>query len=251
MKLTWARHASESSGGGGITALTLDSMAPPALSARWAAARSLTPDALTVAAFALGCCAAAWFAAGTRRDAIAGAVLLCAALPLRQAQSRLAARSALGPDAVAFGSWLESSTSAIAEYGVYAGLAAGWTVARPRQAWELATAAMVVLAVRQMTDACYASAAERRGAPGPGTGHRLLRLAGQSIALPAAERTAAICVIAPVWGPGRALTVLLGWGAVAFGYSLAERAVASRMPAALGSGDTGDGGERAARTGAR
>ena len=53
--------------------------------ARWSAARGLAPNALTTAALALGLCAAAWFAAGSKSGLIAGAVLLCAALPVRQA----------------------------------------------------------------------------------------------------------------------------------------------------------------------
>ena len=57
-----------------------------------------------------------------------------------------------------------------------------------------------------------------------------------------------IAVTAAVWGPRIALTALIGWGAVAFGYSVAERAVAGRVPAPVsGQGD----GSRAARSGAR
>ena len=44
------------------------------------------------------------------------------------------------------------------------------------------------------------------------------------------------------------LIVLVGWGVVALGYSVAERAVASRVPAAVP--DAGDGG-RTVRSGAR
>ena len=73
--------------------------------------------------------------------------------------------------------------------------------AGPRQAWEFATAAMVLLAVRQMTEACYeAVAGPRRKLRGPG--YPLLRLAGQSIALPAGERTLVVAVTAPVGGRG-------------------------------------------------
>jgi hypothetical protein len=214
--------------------------------ARWAAARGLTPNALSTGALALGLCAAAWFAAGTRSGLIAGAVLLCTALPVRQARALLPSGSVAG---AAFGGWLDAICGAGVEYAVYAGLAVAWSSSsgRPRQAWELATAAMILLAVRQMTEACYASVAgPRQELRGPG--YPLLRLAGQSIALPAGERTAAIAVTAPVWGPRITLTILVGWGAVALGYSLAERAVASRVPSA--DADRGDGG-RAARTGAR
>ncbi len=214
--------------------------------ARWAAARGLAPNALSTAALALGLCAAAWFAAGTRSGLIAGAVLLCTALPVRQARALLPSGSVAG---AAFGGWLDAICGAGAEYAVYAGLAVAWSSSsgRPRQAWEFATAAMILLAVRQMTEACYASVAgPRQEMRGPG--YPLLRLAGQSIALPAGERTAAIAVTAPVWGPRLTLTVLIGWGAVALGYSVAERAVASRAPAA--DADRGDGG-RTVRTGAR
>ena len=212
--------------------------------ARSAAGRGLTPNALTLAALALTGCAAAWFAAGSRSALIAGSVLLCAALPVRQASALLPAS---GLAAAAFGGWLAAMSAAAGEYAVYAGLALGWSSARPQQAWELAIAAMILLAVRQTADACYASAAPpRQEMRGPG--YPVLRLAGQSIALPAAERTLLIAVTASVWGPRMALIVLMGWGVVALGYSVAERAVAGRVPAAVR--DAGDGG-RTARSGAR
>jgi hypothetical protein len=214
--------------------------------ARWAAARGLAPNALSIAALALGLCAAAWLAAGTQAGLIAGAVLLCAALPVRQARALLPAG---GPAAAAFGGWLEGVTSAGAEFAVYAALAVAWpsTSGPPRQAWEFATAAMILLAVRQMAEACHALVAvPRQELRGPG--YPLLRLAGQSVALPAGERTLLIAVTAPVWGPRMTLIILLGWGAVALGYSLAERAVARRVPAPAA--DRDDGG-RTARSGAR
>jgi hypothetical protein len=214
--------------------------------ARWAAARGLAPNALSTGALALALCAAAWFAAGSRSGLIAGAVLLCAALPVRQARALLPSGSVA---AAAFGGWLDALSGAGAEYAVYAGLAVAWAAeaGRARQAWEFATAAMILLAARQMTEACYASVAgPRQEMRGPG--YPLLRLAGQSVALPAGERTLLIAVTAPVWGPRTTLTVLIGWGAVALGYSLAERAVASRVPAPVaGRGDDG----RTARSGAR
>lgn len=215
--------------------------------ARWAAARGLAPNAFTITALALALCAAAWFAAGSRSGLIAGAALLCVALPVRQARARLPAGS---PVTTPFGGWLYAMSGPTAEYAVYAGLAvagAAGAAGKPRQAWELATAAVIVLAVRQMTDACYASVAGPRP-QAPGHRYRLLRLAGQSIALPHGERAVLIAITAPVWGPRMALAVLAGWGVVALGYSLAERAVAGRVPVALRDG--GDGGQ-AARSGAR
>lgn len=186
--------------------------------ARWATARTLAPTALATAAIALTVCAAAWYAQGTQSSLITGSVLLGVALPLRQA-------AAISPSVLA--AWLAAVPGAAAEYAVYAALAAAWTTARPHQAWVFATTAMVLLAVRQMTDACYLSVAGVRARAG-GSGLRVLRLTGQSIAFPAAERTALIVVTVPVWGPRMALIMLIGWGVVALGYSLAERAVGSR-----------------------
>jgi hypothetical protein len=220
---------------------------------RLATRRDLTPVVLSTAALGMAACAAAWFAAAGRSQWVVGSVLLCLALPLRQA----AARMSRGPSgAAAFSGWLTAVSGSVAEYVVYASLAIGWTAARPRQAWEFATAAMVLLAVRQMVDACYASAvgwlsgqtSSVPSRPHPAAdSHRLLRLAGQSIALPAGERTLLIAVTAPVWGPRMALTVLIAWGAIALGYSLAERSVGSRAPGPAHEGD----GETAARSGAR
>src|SRR5262249_18686423 len=225
-----------------VAALAVAPLAGPI--ARLAAGRGLTPNALALAALALTGCAAAWFAAGSRSGLIAGAVLLCAALPVRQARGLLPAG---GLAAAAFAGWLGALCAAAGEYAVYACLAVGWSSARLPQAWGLATAAMILLAVRQMADACYASASPpRQETRGPG--YPVLRLAGQSIALPAAERTLLIAVTAPVWGPQVALIALVGWGVVGLGYSVAERAVAGRVPAAVR--DAGDGG-RAARSGAR
>ena len=212
--------------------------------ARWAAGRGLTPNALALAALALTGCAAAWFAAGSRTGLIVGAVLLCAALPVRQARGLVPAG---GLAAAAFGGWLGAMSAMAGEFAVYACLAVGWSSAPPQQAWGLAIAAMVLLAVRQMADACYALAAPA-GQEMRGPGYSVLRLAGQSITLPAAERTLLIAVTAPVWGPRMALIALVGWEIVALGYSLAERAVAGRVPAAVT--DAGDGG-RTARSGAR
>jgi hypothetical protein len=197
--------------------------------ARWAPVRGLASDAFTIAAFALSLCAAAWFASGTRSSLLAGAGLICVALPVRQARGWLAGSSRT---AAAFGSWLTALTGAAGEYAVYAGLAVGWAGVGPRHAWGYAIAAMILLAVRQMTDGCYAAVAGARPAPAS-SGHRLLRLTGQSIALPAGERTLLIAVTAAVWGPRIALTALIGWGVIALGYVLAERSVA-RPPAPSG-----------------
>jgi hypothetical protein len=246
-----ARRASQPGESGLVAVLAVAPLAGRIV--RLATRRDLTPLVLSTAALGMAACAAAWFAAAGRSQWVVGSVLLCLALPLRQA----AARMSRGPSgAAAFSGWLTAVSGSVGEYVVYASLAIGWTAARPRQAWEFATAAMVLLAVRQMVDACYASAvgwlsgqtSSVPARPHPAAdSHRLLRLAGQSIALPAGERTLLIAVTAPVWGPRMALTVLIGWGAIALGYSLAERSVGSRAPGPAHEGD----GEPAARSGAR
>jgi hypothetical protein len=194
---------------------------------------------------------------------------------------------------VAGGDWLGTLSGAAAEYAVYAGLAVGWAARsadRGHQAWTFAIAAMILLAVRQMADACYAAVVVSRsavaGRPGLVAGpagaqrdsprrqpcgiingdagrsqegaaagvHRLLRLAGQSIALPSGERAVLIAVATPVWGPRMTLILLIGWGAVAFGYVLAERAVTGRTAAQAGDARAGDptaGDSRAARAAAQ
>jgi hypothetical protein len=224
--------------------------------ARWAPVRGLAADAFTIAAFALSLCAAAWFADGSRSSLAAGAALICVALPVRQARGWLAGNSRV---ADAFGSWLTTVSGAAAEYAVYAGLAVGWAGVSTRHAWGYATVAMILLAVRQVADGCYAAVAGPRlrpraagsGSQASGTGHWLLRLTGQSIALPAGERTLLIAVTAAAWGPRIALTALIGWGAVALGYVLAERAVARPPGAQTGppGAQTGPSGAQATPSG--
>jgi hypothetical protein len=225
-----------------------------AVIARGTAVMRLTPNALTFAAFAIGMCAAAWFAAGSGQGAIIGAILICVALPIRQA------RTAMARAGDAAGDWLAATAATAAELAVYGALAASWTGAGPRRVWVFAITAMILLAARQATCASYASrpgrpdpvpAGGRRpasssalrdglpvrpaaGRPVPG---RLLRLAGQSVALPAGERSVLIAVTAPVWGPQVALTVLIGWSVVAFFYDCAERAVAGRPHAPVTGGE--------------
>jgi hypothetical protein len=208
--------------------------------ARWGPIRGLAPDAFTITAFALSLCAAAWFAGGTRSSLLAGAGLICVALPVRQARGWLAGRSRATS---AFGGWLTAMTGTAGEYAVYAGLAVGWAGVSPRHAWVYATAAMILLAVRQMTDGCYAAVAGPRPDRSR-TGHWLLRLTGQSIALPAAERTLLIALTAAIWGPRIALTALIGWGAVALGYVLAERSVTGTARAETGPARTDAGPPR-------
>lgn len=193
--------------------------------ARWTVGRGQSPAAFSLVALALSVCAAAWYAAGTHSSLFIGSVLLAIALPVRQT-----AVSFSPPPAVR---WLDAVAGAAGEYAVYAGLAAAWAGRQPhqqsRQAWTFAITAVIVLAVRQMVDACYAAVAGTRPGSTP-VPHRWMRLTGQSVALPAGERIAVIAVATPIWGPRAALAVIIGWSIVALGYCLAERAVASRVP---------------------
>ena len=69
--------------------------------ARWAGGRGLAPNTLALTALALTGCAAGWFAAGSKSGLIVGAVLLCAALPVRQALGLLAAAGSPRPPSAA------------------------------------------------------------------------------------------------------------------------------------------------------
>ena len=159
-------------------------------------------------------CAAAWFAAGSRilADRRRGAAV--------RSRCRCGRRAACGRGraaAAAFGGWLSAMTGA-------AGGVRGVRV--PGRRLVVGPAAPG-LDVRDRCDDLAGGAADGRrllrrprppGRRPPAPGYRLLRLAGQSIALPAGERTLLIAVAAPVWGPRMALIVLMGWGVVALGY---------------------------------
>lgn len=193
--------------------------------ARWTVGRGQSPAAFSLVALALTVCAAAWYAAGSQSSLVTGSVLLAIALPVRQTAVSLPPPLTIR--------WLDAVTGAAGEYALYAGLAAAWAGRQPHQsshqAWMFAVVAVIVLAVRQMVDACYASVAGTRPGSTP-VPYRLMRLTGQSVALPAGERIAVIAVATPIWGPRAALAVIIGWSVVALGYCLAERAVASRVP---------------------
>jgi hypothetical protein len=119
--------------------------------ARWAARRRLSPNAVTGMSVGLGVLAAVWFSAGSRAGMILGASFLAAAFVLDCVDGQLAryvrARTL-------FGAWLGAVGGRLAEFAVYAGLAAGAVVTRTPTVWELALAAMILQSLRDMIGFC-------------------------------------------------------------------------------------------------
>ena len=68
----------------------------PRRMAGWAARRSLAPNALTGIGLACSICAAGWFSAGTRLDALIGGAALCAGYLARRIRAQVAADRAAG-----------------------------------------------------------------------------------------------------------------------------------------------------------
>jgi Family of unknown function (DUF5941)/CDP-alcohol phosphatidyltransferase len=119
--------------------------------ARWAAHRRLTPNAVTGMSVALGALAAVWFSAGSKAETILGAALLVLAFVLGCVDGQLA-RYVRGR--TLFGAWLDAVGGRLAEFGVYAGLAAGAAVSRSPTVWELALAALILLSLCDMIRFC-------------------------------------------------------------------------------------------------
>ena len=206
----------------------------PRRMAGWAARRSLAPNALTGIALACGLCAAAWFTAGTRLDAVAGGLALCAGYLARRVRTQLVAAGGGAAVAAAstamsagFEGWLASVGAAVGELAVYAGLAAGAWVTQRHGIWLLATEAAIMLSIRQVA---------RVGQPGlgqPGRGQHarvtavaprssLSLLAGRFLALPTGARTIVIVMTAPLWGARTTFLALIIWGAAAAAWQIAR-----------------------------
>ncbi|HLI41203.1 MAG TPA: DUF5941 domain-containing protein, partial [Streptosporangiaceae bacterium] len=225
--------------------------------ARWASQRGLAPAVVTGAGVGLALVAAVWFSGQAPLARAAAAVALLTSLVASRAARMLAAPvQARAPVA----GWLMTGCWALSEWTVYAGLAAsaglgagpapgahavhggGRPGAGAGGVWQLAAAAMLLLAVRQMADLCYERAAE--GADGRPRRSRLawlrwpwlrwpwLRLAGRSLTLPSGERAVLIAVTGAVWGPAVTFPALLGWGSLALGCVLVARIAAGRGAAA-------------------
>jgi Family of unknown function (DUF5941) len=139
----------------------------------WAARRSLAPNALTGIGLACSICAAGWFSAGTRLDALIGGVALCAGYLARRIRAQAAADRAAGEAArgvataaaaaqpmtartmaASYAGWLAATCAALGELAVYAGLAAGASASQQRGIWLLATEAAITLSIRQVARVC-------------------------------------------------------------------------------------------------
>jgi hypothetical protein len=224
----------------------------PGRLADWAMRRSMPPNSATGISFVLGVCAAVWYSGGTRPDNGTAALALCGSYAASwAAQLLIRPMAGAGPAgysgagaavccdqgaAMSGGAWLgvpgghgepvgvarpaDAASAgrlallagAVCEYTIYAGLAVGAHAARWNRVWELATAAVILLSVRQTIQACAAPAGPSRQIFG-GAGWRSLAPAG-------AGRLALIVVVASIWGAQLALVAVLGWGIAATGYAM-------------------------------
>src|SRR5450432_183198 len=186
------RASARADGRWGMTVAEAVGMLPRRMSG-WAAQASLAPNSLTGISVSLGVCAAVWFTAGTRWGNLIGALALCggylagrsarglqdpesgaaaaAAATAGAAASSAAAWPARGmtvsppgaavspPGAAVSESRLAAVCAVVTECGVCAGLAAGGLAAGGPAAgrigmWQLATTAVILLAVSQLAVAC-------------------------------------------------------------------------------------------------
>jgi hypothetical protein len=225
--------------------------------AHWAAERALAPAALTGISLGLGLVSAIWFSEPTATAKAVAAVALFAAFVASRAGRIMAAAPGPVPEALAGPGeravsrasaiqpavdWLSAGCWMTAEYAAYAGLAASAGLGRavtpgiigggPGGTWRLAVAAMVLLAIRRMTDLCYERVTESTGGRTRLPRSAGLRRAERSLALPAGERVVLLIVTGAIWGPRMAFLTLLTWGAVAAGYVLTSRIVGMRDAAA-------------------
>jgi hypothetical protein len=135
--------------------------------------------------------------------------------------------------------WLAALGGAVAECGVYAGLAVGAVADRWAGVWTLAIAVLSLVAVRNLMTACSTP-------PGFGeqSGGTFRRLAAAVLTMPVGGRVLLVGIVAPFWGARTALLALLDWAIVSIGYGIAGRAAAG-VGARAG---RGQGGQIAARS---
>ncbi|GAB1644743.1 DUF5941 domain-containing protein [Krasilnikovia sp. MM14-A1259] len=206
----------------------------------------LSPTAVTGLSVLFAVAAALAFWQASRPAMIAGAVLLYLGFVLDCVDGQLARYTR---QFGAFGGWLDTMADRAKEYAVYAGLAAGAERIGLPYAWPLAIAAIVLQTVRHMTDAWYGvlhdEAAARRGAGtagqegAGGVGAALSRASNRVqadtgsvaywlkriVVFPIGERWALIAVLAALTTGRVALAAVLGWGLLAFAYTLGLRSL--------------------------
>ena len=156
--------------------------------ARWAARRRLSPNAVTGMSLGLGMLAAVWFSAGSRAGMILGAGFLAGAFVLDCVDGQLAryVRSR-----TPFGAWLDAVGARLAEFAVYAGLAAGAVASGSPTVWELALAALILLSLRDMAGFCARPAPPRLAGPAAPAGLPLDEPADYAVSAAAAAAAAA------------------------------------------------------------
>jgi len=224
-----------------FTTYAVSSWSP--LVTKWCARLGLTPSGVTALSVLFAVAAALAFWQASRPAMIAGAVLLYLGFVLDCVDGQLARYTRRFG---AFGGWLDTMADRAKEYVAYAGLAAGADRIGLPYAWPLAIAAIVLQTVRHMTDTWYGAlhdeAAARPGpAPAAGVGARLSAASNRVqadtgsvaywlkriVVFPIGERWALIALLA-AFGTGRvALIGLLGWGGLAFAYTLGLRSLRS------------------------
>ncbi len=127
----------------------------------WASRRAVARTSVTGIELACLLCAAVWFSAGTRLTALAGGVAL--------GGGYLAHRVGRQLTTGAFDGWLAGLCALAGEIAVYAGLAAAAAPGRPR-VWALATAAAILLGMREAARLCRPGPRPRGASPRRVTG---------------------------------------------------------------------------------
>ncbi len=124
-----------------------------------------------------------------------------------------------------------------------AGLAVGGRASGQAATWELATAAVIMMAVRDLAGACRGEAAADAGVVSP-RGHPAGRAIRTVLEFPFGGRVALIAVAAPIWGARVTLLALLGWAIVGLGSAIASpvrrRVVSPARPDSVGAATPDD-----------
>ncbi|BCJ43987.1 hypothetical protein GCM10010168_67900 [Actinoplanes ianthinogenes] len=222
-----------------FTTYAVSSWSP--LVTRTAARLGLSPTAVTGLSVLFAGAAALSFWQASRIAMILGGILLYLGFVLDCVDGQLA-RYTRRFDA--FGGWLDTMADRAKEYAVYAGLAAGADRIGLPYAWPLAITAIALQTVRHMTDTWYGAlhdeaAARPRPQAAGGVGARLsaasqaaqssrgslIYWAKRIVVFPIGERWALIAVAAALTNGRVALTAIVGFGALAFVYTLSLRSL--------------------------
>lgn len=201
---------------------------------RWARGRRLAPNSVTVISLTLSCCAAVWFSAGTIADDLGGGLALIACYLAWRGARRLATdespadvasadmESEATPRAGVSAASLVTLSAAVSSAAVFAGLAVGGRASGHTGTWELATTAMIMMAVRDVAGACRAEAVAALSGAGAQSSHQAVRVIRTALAFPFGGRVVLIVVAAPIWSARVTLLALLGWAIVAVGAVIAS-----------------------------